>query len=769
MEEEVATSQQYQELLEKRVEELEEKLGVLQGDMKEEKSKLQLEAEEMKRKQNDEKKQREDERNDLVARQAVEKAKALEEKKAMKAELEKQLEEEKKKRSGGKYKYSSKLVSQLAQVGQFAIPDRAPQVLKPEGFLASLDVEEVRAALPYNVFCVGALHTGKSSVHKLLAHTGASLLKKAPDVITPTANFSSVEYVSKDNVAGGGGFLNKKRTTNTYFNLWDTPCDVRALQALPDGFLPVAGSAFVVTFFLNHDFASEAKKMEEVLMALQSGVNVPEGFPRLPVLLVGTRKDLVGGSKDGLASIKKISEAKKWFRESPFLKEKFRLLDCFAVSVKDWSVQNDTGGGAKAGVTSFRQIMSMLSTELHQMYPITPPSLLGDSSPDAQADILEWWTANKEKAVTSDDARQKKSSYNAVLSAALHMGRMRKRGTWLIGQADFDSIVMDHIPNFTLEGRPEFATELKQVFERRGVAFSRRDAAFDDPREGYVVLDRFVAAHFLGTMLLPSLYLALVETYSQEKPGHLKSALDKATSFNVEEFWRPDWELVFDGKLSSTAASCVLKSDPVFSKDPVLGQKFLGSLGATFEHEKTTSGQLQYMPAMAVSYLSPDIQSLLLALFTKVGGGWVANSVKLDRMQSMQRIATMQKKVYDLDAQSLLWRDGVALQVDGVWGYVKFDELHITVACAGKASPALPKFKKLVGEAFFGPQQAESEWKDGLRFDELPRLPPAMAKNVDEATDIPSFFETLSKDHLRGRAYPNAVVEAEMRRRRVDL
>eukprot|EP01061_Rhynchopus_euleeides_P030164 TRINITY_DN5019_c0_g1_i4.p1 TRINITY_DN5019_c0_g1~~TRINITY_DN5019_c0_g1_i4.p1 ORF type:complete len:1919 (+),score=964.90 TRINITY_DN5019_c0_g1_i4:117-5873(+) len=743
LEDEAECSTELQNVLEERVKELEEELQRLQGDLKDLKTTSELETEETRRRSNLE---REQERLRQEMEQAV---------------MREQIKNARKNAVGGKYKYSSKLVSQLIGAGQMPIPRSAPPLLKREEILETLDLEEVRSALRYNIVCVGAQHTGKSSIQKLLSHTsGGGLMKKAPDVVTPSPGFSRAEYISKDKGSSKGFSLGKKNTVNTYFNVWDTPCDPRMLQGLPAGALPAAGCCYTVSFFLNHEFVSEAKKMEEVLLGVFSCIGAKAKGKRVPVMLVGTRKDLLHNSKDGMLAIKKIAEAKKWFRENAILKERFKLIDCFAVSVKDWSVQNDSG---KTGVSSFGQIMSMLANELQAVYPITPPALLGrDTTPAHQADIADWHHSLDGRDVSGDKAREEKAIYESVLSIIVLLHRMRQRKTWLVGQADFNSVVTDNIPSFALEPNPAVVDHIQDFLSCRGDAFSRRDLEYKDPREGVVVLDPLMLCNFVDTLMLPSLYLSLVDVYA-DKPGHLKQVIQKSTGFNVEEFWRPDWELIFDGKVSGTATSCLLKGFTPFKKDPVLGRRFLGLLGVCFQHDKLKTDQVDFMPSMAICTMSPEIQSLFLSLFKKTKGDWSPCSARIEQGVSAHVASEVLRQVYQMDPNAILWRDGAAFSDNGAWAYVKLEPARISICCEGKGSPLQKVLQKAVEASL--DSSAALTWKDGLHMDELPRLPPALSKEVDDAESIGALLAKLPRDRLRGVSYPAGTIDLDMRRR----
>ena len=755
LEDDVESAAQLQTALESRVSELEEELQRLQGDLKDVRTTHELESEETRRRSIQEGDQER-------IRQDMEQAVMREQIKLARRNAA---------NGGGKYKYQSKLVSQLIGAGQLAVPRGAPPLLKREEILESLDVEEIRSALRYNIICVGAQHTGKSSVQKLLSHTGGGgLIKKAPDVVTPSTCFSRAEFISKDKGSSKGFSIGKKHTVNTYFNVWDTPCDPRVLQALPQGALPASGCAYVATFFLNHEFHSEAKKVEEVLLAVHANVSSKLGngddganSVRIPVVLVGTRKDLLQNSKDGLLAIKKISESKKWFRENPVLKEKFRLIDSFAVSIKDWSVQNDTG--SKTGVSSFAQVMSLLSTELQSIYPITPPALLGyPASPSTTSDIADYCNTLSTLSVSNDKAREEKSIFESMFVITILLHRMRLRGSWMVGAADVDALIADNVPSFSLESHPDTLLKIKEALRRRSDMFTCQDTEYPDPREAVTIINPLLLCNFVDTLMLPSLYLSLVESFASDKPGHLKANIQKSSGFNLEEFWRPDWELVFDGRISGTVISCLFKLFLPFKKDPVLGKRFLGLLGMSFTVGDAKS-EVEFMPGLALATLSGEVQSLLLSLFKKEKGEWSARTAS--RAVPPAVLAAVMQKIVAKDKNALLWRDGAAFNHNGTWGYLKCEANRVSLCCEGKGTEVLSEVQALIDQELTeNAAAAAPAWKDGMLLDEIPRLSPSLAKEVDDTESIQTLLKSIPKDKLRGTPFPSATVDADMRRMR---
>eukprot|EP01063_Lacrimia_lanifica_P023967 TRINITY_DN3188_c0_g1_i15.p1 TRINITY_DN3188_c0_g1~~TRINITY_DN3188_c0_g1_i15.p1 ORF type:complete len:2206 (+),score=1058.96 TRINITY_DN3188_c0_g1_i15:162-6779(+) len=776
LEDELATSGQYQEALEVRIKELEGALSELTGELNQEKSKAQVEAEAAKNKMMEERKMRDEEAERLKAeaeRLKTDAAKDAEEmEKRMReeqAEAERRLKEEKEKVGGGKYKYTSKIVSQLERVGQFAIPRDAPSMARPEGLLVSLDPEEVKASLAYNLVVVGLQHSGKSSVQHCLVKGSHGLVRRAPDTTSPTTAFDLSRTVHKERSGGGGGFLGKKQASasaNTHFTVWDTPCDPRHIAALPPGTLPVLGACYVVTFSLTDDFAGIAKRLEYVLQMVWANAkaNMDEGM-RLPVLLVGTRRDLLS-SKDNVVVMKKIGEAKRWLKEAPMMRERFTLLDCFAVSCKEWSVQGDTG--LKTGVSSFSQLMGFLSSDMANRYPITPPALLGEvENAGAQLDIHDWWTSLARSNPRDEADATLRAGHKAVLSLMLHLHRMRLRNVWLVGKMEFEAAVFDHIPSHVEKAQPFLKDQLKKICVQRGMAYTVLDKAMNDAREGVVLLKTDVLANFVASFLLPTVYLSNCTAFAErEKPGYLKGVLAKHAKLNIEEVWRPDWPLMFDGKVPQSTAPALMKAAPAFEKEVRLGCDFLPLLDLSFEvFSEDDNEKYQFMPAMALRHLSNTVVSMLLECFKKSNGGWIANTTKCDPLAYAETQAVL-KGVHALNpGTARLWGDGAAVMVDGRWAFVRVEPAHVVICCEGKDSPLLAPLRQVVVAASAKANISDATWKDGMNLDHLPRLAPAYAKQVEDAASIEAFLAHLSADILRGTPYPQATVDKDIKRR----
>eukprot|EP01063_Lacrimia_lanifica_P023963 TRINITY_DN3188_c0_g1_i1.p1 TRINITY_DN3188_c0_g1~~TRINITY_DN3188_c0_g1_i1.p1 ORF type:complete len:729 (+),score=305.43 TRINITY_DN3188_c0_g1_i1:1285-3471(+) len=685
------------------------------------------------------------------------------------AEAERRLKEEKEKVGGGKYKYTSKIVSQLERVGQFAIPRDAPSMARPEGLLVSLDPEEVKASLAYNLVVVGLQHSGKSSVQHCLVKGSHGLVRRAPDTTSPTTAFDLSRTVHKERSGGGGGFLGKKQASasaNTHFTVWDTPCDPRHIAALPPGTLPVLGACYVVTFSLTDDFAGIAKRLEYVLQMVWANAkaNMDEGM-RLPVLLVGTRRDLLS-SKDNVVVMKKIGEAKRWLKEAPMMRERFTLLDCFAVSCKEWSVQGDTG--LKTGVSSFSQLMGFLSSDMANRYPITPPALLGEvENAGAQLDIHDWWTSLARSNPRDEADATLRAGHKAVLSLMLHLHRMRLRNVWLVGKMEFEAAVFDHIPSHVEKAQPFLKDQLKKICVQRGMAYTVLDKAMNDAREGVVLLKTDVLANFVASFLLPTVYLSNCTAFAErEKPGYLKGVLAKHAKLNIEEVWRPDWPLMFDGKVPQSTAPALMKAAPAFEKEVRLGCDFLPLLDLSFEvFSEDDNEKYQFMPAMALRHLSNTVVSMLLECFKKSNGGWIANTTKCDPLAYAETQAVL-KGVHALNpGTARLWGDGAAVMVDGRWAFVRVEPAHVVICCEGKDSPLLAPLRQVVVAASAKANISDATWKDGMNLDHLPRLAPAYAKQVEDAASIEAFLAHLSADILRGTPYPQATVDKDIKRR----
>ena len=521
---------EYAALLEARVSELEDKLKELQGDLSDEKSKAELDLLELKKKKDEE---RDSERQRLNDE---------------KAELEEKV------KARGKYKYKSSLISQLITCGQLAVPSSAPRLAPPSDILASLNPEHVKQAVRYRLIIAGHQHTGKSSVYKCLSHEGSVgiLSKKAPDVVSPTTTMQCTEHTVREK---GKGFLSKKSSLTTHFQVWDTPSDLKVMTALPEGVLPITGCAYVLTYYLTREFRSESQRMEEVLYSILTNTRtkLEKAKMKLPILLIGTRKDMLP-SKDSSVLMGKINEARRWFNDNPVAKDYFSLVGVYASSCKDWSIYSDTG---KNGITTFGGIMTYVAEEIRRIYPNTPPALLDEKVHGADADLGEWLTGNK--SVTSDSQRMALSIHKALLSSIMSIDIMKRRGAWLLGNQEFRGIIQDNIPDHVLEEKPDLVNTFISVFEARGFILHIRDTEFDDIQESCYVIKVGILIDFITSLMLPTLYLQLVPSYANDKPGYLKTSMLKSSGFNIEEVWRPDWELIFDGHLTGTSTSSLLK------------------------------------------------------------------------------------------------------------------------------------------------------------------------------------------------------------------
>ncbi|KAJ9473587.1 hypothetical protein DIPPA_22195 [Diplonema papillatum] len=781
LEEELANTIQLTEALEKRIKELEDKIFELQGTLDTEKTNAQLELEGLKKKSVEERKLREEE---VASGRAA--------RDALKAQMQQELEEEKKKKTGGKFKYKSKLVSQLAGVGQVGTaPANAPAVnLRPADILASLDLEEVKASLRYKLIIVGANGTGKSSVFKCMTAEGSSLMKKLPEVLSPTPAVTCVDYVYRERKEG---FLSKARSgAATYFEVWDTPCDPRVLASLPNGCLPVTGCCYVVTFLLPNDIGQEGKKMEDALRHVYASCKKmheaarsaaakdavekkrkPPGL-RIAVLLVGTKRDGVSSSKDSSAVSKKIADAKRWFRDCLIAKENFSLVDCVAVSCKDWTATYDSN---RTSSHSINGLVGVVAGELARLYPNTPPALLAPgtfSSGDA-VEVPEWYAAVQE--VHSEKQRLDVARWKSVLSLVVQLGRLRRRNVWLMGSQEYETMLSDHIPSHVVASHPNTLRQFIDAFVFRGLAtppIHDVENHPDDPRESFVIIGQTMLVRVIGAALwLPSVYLSQLDSFATEPPGYLKNVVVKSTAFNVEEVWRPDWELMFDGKYSSTAADKLLKRSKAFEKDPPLGYKFLQCLGLAFnmKYTSTPDAQICYAPCIALSSLVTDLESLFLALYKKNSDGWEAATAKSITPMSPLELLLLQKELYEANEGKNVhfWGNGVAVgrPVEGGsirWGYVKVSGTATTVCCEGKTNNVMPYLRGLVEKFAGSGSGGRLDWFEGMSLDHLPSLPPSMVQKVAAAESFGQFVEAMPPKQTRGSTYPATALDNDLKK-----
>eukprot|EP01060_Flectonema_neradi_P035298 TRINITY_DN645_c0_g1_i8.p1 TRINITY_DN645_c0_g1~~TRINITY_DN645_c0_g1_i8.p1 ORF type:complete len:2001 (+),score=574.52 TRINITY_DN645_c0_g1_i8:233-6004(+) len=729
---------EYAALLEARVAELEDKLKELQGDLSDEKTKAELELMELKKKKDEERETERQRLNDEKDRLNDEKA-----------ELEAKV------KSRGKYKYKSSLISQLITCGQLAVPSSAPRLAPPHDILASLNPEHVKQACRYRLIITGHQHTGKSSVYKCLSHEGSvSILgKKAPDVVSPTTTMQCTEHTVREK---GKGFLSKKSSLTTHFQVWDTPSDLKVMAALPEGVLPITGCAYVLTYYLTREFKSESQRMDEVLYSILTNTRakLDKVKMKLPILLVGTRKDMLP-SRDSNVLLGKINEARRWFNDNPIAQNYFSLVGVYASSCKDWSVYSDTG---KNGISTFGGIMSYVAEEVRRLYPNTPPAMLGEKTNDADADLGDWLAGNK--SVSSDSQRMAQAVHKALLSSIMSFDIMKRRGAWLLGNQEFRGILQDNIPDHVLETFPDLADTFISVFEARGYILHIKDSAFDDERESCFVIKVGVLIDFITSLMLPTLYLQLVPSYANDKPGYLKTSMLKSSGFNIEEVWRPDWELIFDGHMTGTSTSSLLKNSLAFQNDPMLGSSLLECLHCGFRMKTSKDERITFVTGIAIRSLVPELEGVFLALFDKHSTGWTAATAKIDSI-SQQDVVKVQQKIFSEQEDCLLWNDAVAFNRGDTWTFIRMRKNEIVV-CTGKSDMNMFADMKKTVETIFG----ISQFRDGMKLDHLPSLTPALQDAIKESTSISEYLNSLSKDQIRGISFPSDSLDRDSGRRR---
>eukprot|EP01064_Diplonema_japonicum_P011590 TRINITY_DN189_c2_g1_i2.p1 TRINITY_DN189_c2_g1~~TRINITY_DN189_c2_g1_i2.p1 ORF type:complete len:1407 (+),score=316.73 TRINITY_DN189_c2_g1_i2:45-4223(+) len=661
------------------------------------------------------------------------------------AALRKECEDEKKKIGGKNFKYTSKIISQLVHIGQMETPRHAPLILRPQELLAELDTEEVKQAARYKLICVGGKATGKSSVQKCLAHEGgAGIFKRAPDVVQPTVAMS----VENCTVAGKTttGFLSKKTTTNTYFQVWDTPCDTRSLEALPEGCLPVSGCAYVLTHRADRAFPTEASLMSDVLYSVYGNCKkrLLETKQPIPLVVLGTRKDLVTGSSNE-AYERKAADVRSWLEQHP-LKQFFVIIETALVSCKEWSVKNSASGKT----TSFQHLMSGIASNLRKRYPITPPCLLNNVSSvqAADTDTHEWWERNQK--VHNNEERIDKTMQKGVLSLLVHIHRLKLRGIWLLGRQEFKTICGEHIPQYpSADDGNRVVDCIMKCLEDRSLILSLHDPEAEDEREGIVVLGISVVTSFIASVTLPAIYISQMNGHGYTL-NHLKKSVQQQTDFNVEEIWRPDWEKLHAGRVTPSSVSCLVKHSAAFKKDPALGSGFLSCMNRVFKE----SNGVDFMPTLSVKELTPDHEAVITEAMRVHGGPQLLKSLvgSTDKVTPSESTAVLNKVVAG-SSWSLLWRNGALFCThNGSWGFMKITRVTVEVT---STSDEICGCEDSLSDCMLDAVWSTREFSSNG----LPGLSPADSEVIYGSSSLEGYFRNAGREVLRGAVCPVNVLE----------
>eukprot|EP01065_Artemidia_motanka_P045316 TRINITY_DN6631_c0_g1_i5.p1 TRINITY_DN6631_c0_g1~~TRINITY_DN6631_c0_g1_i5.p1 ORF type:complete len:1077 (+),score=425.00 TRINITY_DN6631_c0_g1_i5:315-3233(+) len=756
--EEIAAHEEMIEALEQRVQELEAELAQMKGEAGAAKTEAQQQLEEMRKLRTEHQKQLaegEEERRrkeELEAQMAQQRGQhALSEK-----ELQERLEEERA-RARGKFKYKSQVVSRMVEVSQMQLPKEAPQLLRSIDILANLQPEEFKHALRYHVYIIGAEHSGKSSVARCVTTERTPKFKKIPSVETPTTGINSTAFTVKEEKSGGG-YFSKKEYHITHYQVWDMPGDLRFLSVLPPKFYAVKGSCFFLCYFINREFGSECRRMEEALLRVAGACK--HRTDKLSVCLFATRKDLLPGALDAHAVHAKVTEVVAWFNELPVAKEHFNLLGAYACSAKDWTVQSETG---KEGPGSFPSVMRHLSRQLHRLYPNTPPALLMEEQTYGSGASLafeDWWEQHKDRRVQTDEERVTQKIHRSMISLVVTMDRHHRRANWLMGEQEFQWTLEEHFDSDLLSERPTVFRRARDALLDRGLVLPVGDPQHaDSQQERVVVLTPTVVSDLVSTLMQPYLYLSLVERWAAERPGHLKELFIKQ-GFFVDKVKREEWDSLFDGRMSQSLAGLVLhRTGPAFGNDRTLMLRFLNAMGVGYRlpHAGPQRTSEFYSPCTALRTMSPPLESAVLGCFEQHGGNTSA-TLPL-RHQPLPVLGAVLREGHRLAAESSwLWSNAVVGRTEkDVWFAVHCCSSRGVSVCAAKSPETVSTLKAAVGEALSVWGLSELEWVEGMALDDLPALPPQVSKIIRESSDVEAALEALPLTFLRGADFPRSL------------
>eukprot|EP00666_Eupelagonemidae_sp_cell4sb_P014360 gene14360-17663_t len=384
-------------------------------------------------------------------------------------------------RARGLFTYRSPLVAAVVASASGVHPPKGAPPLFSRKDLPTLDAEEFKEALRYRIYLIGAGESGKSSVQKCVCADKTPTFKKIPAVESPTVAASASGVVAlekvKDAKKKGGAIL-------THYEVWDTPSDPSFAAALPLGFFAARGSCCFICYRADREPREEEGKVEEALRQVADNSPAPasRAAEKVPVVLFATRRDAVGNAK----AAERLAEVVRWrlcswFGALPLARTRFTLLGAYACSCKDWGLQGEMG---KDGPTSFPQAMRPglraappavckrhsrvpassgedaarhLGRQLHKLYPLTPPALLGEEGRDAglhfdmarskavagriSSDLSgrsracrqhgDWWDAARRAHLAESTAPQQgggEGGRRGVVALCVAIDRLRRRG-----------------------------------------------------------------------------------------------------------------------------------------------------------------------------------------------------------------------------------------------------------------------------------------------------------------------------------------------------
>eukprot|EP01062_Namystynia_karyoxenos_P067455 TRINITY_DN6140_c0_g3_i1.p1 TRINITY_DN6140_c0_g3~~TRINITY_DN6140_c0_g3_i1.p1 ORF type:complete len:1441 (+),score=497.38 TRINITY_DN6140_c0_g3_i1:186-4508(+) len=657
-------------------------------------------------------------------------------------------------RAAGRYPYKSALVNRLVDCAQLpgGLPKGAPELKPPAETLAQLDPAEFKAALRYRVHFLGAAGSGKTTALHCLSAAKTPMLKSLPPAEPPTTCMAPTCLEVKQKTQGGW-LAKKKKETSTLLELWDTPGGARVISALPRGLLPTRGCCFCVCYSFHKDFDDEARQMAEVLAALVASTGAGADGA-VPVVLLGTGKDLVSG--DTAAVQEKVGKAVEWFHTLPYARGQLTLLGAYATSAKDWSVLGELG---KDGPQSFPQVMRHLSRQLHSMYPSTPPAVLGEDEAygsGAGYQFEDWWQAQ-----ANGGGSTKQQVHLAVVSLAVHLDRMQRRGTWLIGLQELQWLIEEHLGR-GVEHSPHLLQRVQHALGTRGLLHTVRDRGAPDG-EGIAVLDASVPARLVSALLLPCLSIAQADRWAAARQGALREALTRG---GLDQLSRDDWHALYDGRLTPRLAQAALRSaaEP-FGRSAALAAEYIVAASLGYELSEDRGSAELFAPCAATRTMSPQMQAAAYQVVHHRGGGTPAAATLDATALPLPAITAALRALHELAGPSAwIWGDAVAGELRGSWFYCKCVPGDRIALCTVRGGP-IEKLTAAVSAALDA-HGAAAKWAEGMSLDDLPALAPKMSKLVREAPSGAAAFEQMPLSFLRGGALPDALEQELLQRRR---
>eukprot|EP01065_Artemidia_motanka_P024037 TRINITY_DN28694_c0_g1_i1.p1 TRINITY_DN28694_c0_g1~~TRINITY_DN28694_c0_g1_i1.p1 ORF type:complete len:1733 (+),score=650.46 TRINITY_DN28694_c0_g1_i1:97-5295(+) len=677
----------------------------------------------------------------------------------------------------GKERHKSQMIADLVHAGRMRPPRDAPPLLQDaEQYEAELSCDEVRHFFRCSVVVLGDSATGKTSVSHCITSMEPKVFKSLPQV-SPTLQWERhtvAEGATQKSLRGSS-----KVPHAVHFEVWDTPCDISSVSHIPPASLPCSRAVYLVTVPLDL-LGSETgegmmewersvrPRLESQLRAVRaaSSGRLPKGV-KIPVVLCGTRRDLLPASSRGAADALSLLEMPvAWLRQVQEEQHVFHLESAFAVSCKDWSVL--PAHAAELGLpdsVGFPGLLSHLAAVCRRRFPLVPSAILeGNAEATVQdlaerPDQLEAWLASQPS--TRDAAL---NSQMGLLTLAMHVQRLRGWNRWNIGGGEWAALLASHLrqPPDLLPAR---AQQVTAALAAAGLVID-----FQDPATGerVIVIEPQLVARMISSASAPHIFLTQTGGGEPASPigspgrrlgtqlavfgardaasAHLtaKRAL-AAEGFSVDQLTTAQWQQCYNGVVTADSAKVVFgRCVAYFGGSTALLMGFLSALGGAFVL-KTEQEPAWFVPCMAVTRLTPMAEAWLRR---RLGDGYKSTAFVSSRPFPLARYHSAAGHLYSKYGVS--WcakRDAVILRAkDGSWGYVQWRPRCLIAV--GKAEGG---FESLLGELReFLPETEEAPADKMLR--PVPELSAQLAASC--AGPIEGGWAAISTGGLPDEASP---------------